>query len=316
MPQHELARYMAELKRSMAADYARIRDRVAEDPGTAGDESEESWAELFRNWLPAEYPVVTKGRIVNTWGEASGQWDVLLLNPSYPRYLRNRKHYFADGVVAAFECKLTLRKHHVQEVVRRAKSVKDLYPQREGTPYEELHKPLIVGLLAHSSDWSGRGELKFFELQAAIEESLSGTVEHPSDLMDVICVADAGTLYSAFSIKMGRSLDEEAAEFFNSWSPEGGVESFYFSITPYGPDGEDRGESSIGALIADVTTRMAWENSMLRRFANYFFVAGVQTPGIARPIGWPPTVFSGSVKDRLLKKTPPQDPWDFWARDF
>src|SRR5258706_15206214 len=104
----------------LAQEYDRIQKRTREDPGTAGDQVEENWAELLRNWLPATYPVVTKGRIVSENGIASPQVDVLVLQPSYPLSLRNKKLYFAGGVVAAFECKLTLRANHIKKALENA----------------------------------------------------------------------------------------------------------------------------------------------------------------------------------------------------
>ena len=75
----------------MAAEYARITARSREDPGTAGDEGEENWAELLRDWLPSTYHVKTKGRILSEVGLSSPQVDVLVLSPAYPPALLNRK---------------------------------------------------------------------------------------------------------------------------------------------------------------------------------------------------------------------------------
>ena len=104
---------MAAVKESIARDYVRIRNRSTDDPGTAGDQAEEDWAQIFRAWLPATYPVVTKGRILFEDGSSSPQVDILILKPSYPRQLRHEKYIFAGGVIAAFECKLTLRKEDI-----------------------------------------------------------------------------------------------------------------------------------------------------------------------------------------------------------
>jgi hypothetical protein len=104
MAANELHSYLGQAQAPMAADYNRIRARSSEDPGTAGDESEENWADLLRQWLPSGYSVVTKGRILGATGEASRQVDVLVLRPAYPRGLieKNAKLFLADGVAAAF----------------------------------------------------------------------------------------------------------------------------------------------------------------------------------------------------------------------
>ena len=62
---------MSSIKDSMAAEYERIRKRVLEDLGTAGDQGVESWRSFLANWLPANYPIVTKGRILNDKGITS-----------------------------------------------------------------------------------------------------------------------------------------------------------------------------------------------------------------------------------------------------
>ncbi len=53
------------LKRNIAQEYDRIQIRVREDLGTAGDQAEENWCSLLKNWLPANYPGVTKGRVIS-----------------------------------------------------------------------------------------------------------------------------------------------------------------------------------------------------------------------------------------------------------
>ena len=59
---HDLYNFMQQISAEMATEYDRIQRRATEDPGTAGDQGEENWAELLRDWLPREYEVVTKGR--------------------------------------------------------------------------------------------------------------------------------------------------------------------------------------------------------------------------------------------------------------
>jgi hypothetical protein len=90
---HEVVQLMSQAAQEMAAEYERIRARSREDPGTAGDEGEENWAELLRRWLPATYHVVAKGRILYSDGQASPQVDVLVLSPAYPTGLLNKKTF-------------------------------------------------------------------------------------------------------------------------------------------------------------------------------------------------------------------------------
>src|ERR1700737_4533681 len=84
---HEIHDFVVSSQRAIEEEYARIRKRAAEDPGTAGDQGEENWATLLREWLPTYFHIVTKGRILTETGYASPQVDVLVLMPSYPRIL-------------------------------------------------------------------------------------------------------------------------------------------------------------------------------------------------------------------------------------
>ena len=134
---------------------SRFKNGGTEDPGTAGDQGEENWAELLRGWLPRTYEVVTKGRIISQDGQVSPQVDVLVLKGIYPKQLidEGQKIYLAAGVAAAFECKTTLTTKYIEKTMENCVKIKSLYPIREGTPYKELHTPIVYGLLAHSHSW-------------------------------------------------------------------------------------------------------------------------------------------------------------------
>ena len=87
-------------------------------PSTAGDQGEENWATLLRKWLPNYFHIVTKGRILTDSGYASPQVDILVLYPSYPKILLDKKLYLSGGVAAAFECKTTLKAADIKKAVR------------------------------------------------------------------------------------------------------------------------------------------------------------------------------------------------------
>ena len=185
---HELTQFMDQVAHDLAAEYERIRRRSREDPGTAGDEGEENWRSLLHDWLPPNLPIVTKGRILSAGGNVSPQVDVIVLSPSYPRKLQSKKVYLAGGVLAAFECKLTLRPEHIRKCVDTAKVIRSLADEHGkliGTPYRELYSPITYGILAHNVD---RETDAFEKFDALIGRSLHW-YQHPRDLIDVICVA-------------------------------------------------------------------------------------------------------------------------------
>ena len=62
--EHDVHDFVRRAQKELQEEYLRIRKRAAEDPGTAGDQGEENWATLFREWLPGYFQVITKGRIL------------------------------------------------------------------------------------------------------------------------------------------------------------------------------------------------------------------------------------------------------------
>jgi hypothetical protein len=121
---HELEEFLRQDQAELAAEYQRIFARSTEDPGTAGDQGEENWAALLRGWLPAGYHVVTKGRILFTDRSTSPQVDVVVLRPGYPERLVSKKLYLSSGVLAAFECKNTVKAEHITTAAATAALVK------------------------------------------------------------------------------------------------------------------------------------------------------------------------------------------------
>lgn len=193
---HDLYNFMRQISDEMAAEYNRIRKRTTEDPGTAGDQGEENWAELLRGWLPSTYKIVTKGRIISQDGRTSPQVDVLVLKDVYPEKLLNKKLYLAAGVAAAFECKTTLTAADIEKTVKNCVKIKDLYPVREGTPYKELHTSIVYGLLAHSHSWQRENSTPENNIERKLRESDASYVLHPRQTLDLLCVANFGTWVS------------------------------------------------------------------------------------------------------------------------
>lgn len=103
---HELYAIMENLHDAMAAHYDQLHQRALEDPGTAGDAAEEVWAQALRDWLPATYHVVTKGRLVGVDGATTPQLDILVLDSTYPRAFLDTKYYFAAVVESKIESRL------------------------------------------------------------------------------------------------------------------------------------------------------------------------------------------------------------------
>jgi hypothetical protein len=185
---HDLEDFVHQMSAEISAEYRRIQRTALEDPGTAGDEGEENWAELLRRLLPSKYYVVTKGRILGLDGKTSPQFDVLVLSASYPKGLTAKKKYLAAGVVAAFECKLTIRAEHIQRAMRNSAALRAIKRSRD----ESAKSHIICGLLAHSHSWDKPASRPVDNITSSLNAATK-VIHRPSELIDLLCVADLGT---------------------------------------------------------------------------------------------------------------------------
>lgn len=253
---HEVESYVRQATREIQDEYERISARSAEDPGTAGDEGEENWAKVLREWLPSSVHVVTKGRLLCADGSTSHQVDVLVLSENYPAGLLNKKMYLASEVLAVFECKLTLRKGHVIETVKRAAELKRLL-------YEQHGRDVMYGLVSHSHSWSS-DEVATAKISKLLKESDAEYVQHPNEALNVTCVADLDTWVSHCFSPMGEGEEEFTSGYYRSHVevPQGGD---YFDCDP----------PPAGRMISSVYRHLASED---RRFVGinlYFMRVGL-----------------------------------------
>ena len=298
---HDLYDFMQQLQDRMAANYKQIQKRATEDPGTAGDQGEEKWAELLRGWLPRTYEVVTKGIIIGQDGRISPQVDVLVLKSIYPKQLidEGQKIFLAAGVAAAFECKTTLKAEHIEKTVKTCVEVKNLYPIRTGTPYKELHAPIVYGLLAHSHSWKGPNATPENNIERKLCESDAAHVLHPRQTLDLLCVADFGTWISGKIPFIGPSTVRGWAslnpEIHLQYGPEGSAQSLYMRYTS-SYDNQTEHFTPIGTLILNLSRRLAWGDPALRDLVDYYQVTKIGGTGIGGRRQWPISIYSENVQ--------------------
>lgn len=297
---HDLYDFMRQLQDEMATEYYRIEKRAREDPGTAGDQGEENWAELLRGWLPSTYTVVTKGRLISEDGRTSPQLDVIVLKDIYPKKLESKKLYLAAGVAAAFECKITLRASHIAEAVQTCVKVKDLFSSRVGTPYKELHAPIVYGLLAHSHSWRNERSTPEKKITEKLIQSDLEYVTHPRQALDLLCVADCGVWASNKITFLGPAqLDYQRAPFLAAqFGQEGSAGTMYMEHVA--SDVSQAGcFTPIGSAIECLTRRLAWENPALRALADYYRNADIAGQGGGNRRPWPGSIYSDEVRQRV-----------------
>jgi hypothetical protein len=315
---HELFKFMDEVRAQMASEYRRISERSSEDPGTAGDQVEENWAAVLRDWLPSNYHVVTKGRVLGPDGQTSPQVDLLVLTPSYPKRLLNQKHYFAGGVIAAFECKLNLRGRDWSKAFANAVKVKRLLKPTLGTPFAELHQPPYYGILAHSalgSSTEKRSIRRLLGPHHTLRRHELQFAEHPREMVDLICIADEGTFVLNKSVHVRPHMDDSAREMLREAEIKESVTTMYLarSESPHLREiGVDTAGETFGSLIFALTRYIAFQDPAVRSFSEYLSMSGAWG-GIGVPVHWDIGVLTPLVVSRLRRQGYEESSWSAWS---
>lgn len=313
---HDLYDFMRQISTEMSAEYDRIQKRATEDPGTAGDQGEENWAALLRDWLPRNYEVVTKGRIISQEGDTSPQIDVLVLKGSYPRKMLNKKLYLAAGVAAAFECKTTLKASHIADALETCAKIKSFYRPRTGTPFKELHSPLVYGLLAHSHSWKGERSTPEENIKQKLIESDVEFVGHPLQQLDILCVADLAAWTSSMTTFIGPRQIPDWSSMAPIYGDSGSATSAYIGHS-YSHEQQVAQFTPIGVLISYLSQKMAWEDPSFRDLADYYRMTNIAGSGAGHMRKWPSSIYSDEIRSHVeAGMLSNGKAWDEWSIHF
>jgi hypothetical protein len=117
-----------------------------------------------------------------------------MLRADYPKPLLERKIVLADGVFAAFECKLRLYTEHFVSVLEKAKSVKELASKAYmHDAFHHLHGKFPYVLLAHSHEWDRPNSKPYENFISQVVDSVPSVAGHPAFALDFACIADLAT---------------------------------------------------------------------------------------------------------------------------
>jgi hypothetical protein len=318
MIEHDLHDFIKSAQKDLEDEYKRIVKRAKEDPGTAGDQGEENWACLLRNWLPSYFHIVTKGRILTETGYASPQIDILVLHPSYPQVLLSKKIYLAGGVAAAFECKTTLKSSHVEQAVITSSEIRKNLPEQLGSPYKELNSSIIYGLLSHSHSWKGHNSQPLNNIEKSLWKADTANVTHPIQCLDIIAVSDLATweLRKITFLNANQySYDEEMIKHYGN--DGAGVSAYVCSAI----SSEDQRDyfSPIGVLLANLYLKLSWTFQDMRGLATYFLHGGVDVmgSGSGKTRSWPISIYSKKIRKRVRDGKLSEDVlYDEWSSIF
>lgn len=313
---HDLYDFMSQISNDMASEYERIQKRATEDPGTAGDQGEENWATLLRDWLPASYEVVTKGRIISHEGKMSPQIDILVLKDSYPRKLLDKKVYLAAGVAAAFECKVTLTASHIKEAIESCIKVKSLFHARSGTPYKELHSPIVYGLLAHSHSWKGEKSTPLQNIENKLITEDEAHVDHPRNLLDLLCVADLAAWTSSIMTFIGPRQRQDWSQMASIYGPKGSATTAYIGHSS-SHENQVRHFTPVGVLISYLSEKLAWEHPEHRSLADYYRLTNISGAGKGAMRMWDISIYTNEIRSRVEQgQLSNGASWDEWSVHF
>ena len=308
--------FLISTQRGMHEEYERILKRATEDPGTAGDQGEENWASLLRNWLPNYFQIVTKGRILCDNGYASPQIDVLILHPSYPQILLEKKLYLAGGVAAAFECKTTLKASHIREAVQTAADIRRNLPKRFGSPYKELNSNIIYGLLAHSHSWKSEKSTPIENIQNSLINADEKIVKHPYEQIDYVCVSDLGTWQSSKTTYISPLLSYYNEEFKRIYGEKGSAITSFVASTKNTENQKDY-FTPIGNLLAGLFSKLSWQFVDMRELDKYFRKVNMYGNGSGRMRLWPLEIYSESIRNQIFRgQLSNGESYDEWGIHF
>lgn len=187
----EVRRWFEFIQAEIAEDFSSARLAHGEDIQRAGHEGESTWADLFAKWLPPGYGVGVRKYIIGPDQSAKPfETDIVIFEPAYPQHLRYRTKIHAAGVAAAFSVKLTARADHCREVGLWASGLAALGVPDESTLEGQLLSTFPTGFLAHSH---ALGADPVEKLKVGFDQ-ISANAAHPRELVDLVCVADVGTL--------------------------------------------------------------------------------------------------------------------------
>jgi Domain of unknown function (DUF6602) len=278
MTPHELETFLEQDLIEMRSEYDRIRARTREDPETAGDEGEEAWAAVLREWLPSSYQIRLKGRILGADGAAGPQVDIVVLRPGYPKRLLDKKLYLAGGVAAVFECKNTLTAAHIVKTWQNVEAVNALEGAvGEETPFRALVPTIFYGLLAHGHSWDKPRSDPAGIITGKVSDLVNST-DRMRDVLSLICVANlaswdvfrmtydgpglfAPDLWEARKQLLGISSDEASC-------------SLQYNLALSNVEVPEP-SNPVGVLVAGVIGRLAFSDSTLRPLSQYFYAAGM-----------------------------------------
>jgi hypothetical protein len=268
---------LATLARELDEEYQRIQTELQagrENIQLSGHLAEKVWGKLLAEWLPPQYEFGFRRHLIlerEVDGKSrTGEVDLVLFHPAYPKRLRAEQEVLVSGVVAAFSVKATLDKPGLREAMDFAKLVRRGMQLRAGA-IGGLISPLIVGVLAQSHRRLGVdprksvGEL----LMTAASDS-----EHPREELDLVCIADL-ECWTRHALVLWAGTPGHSEAMPVAAAPGSALEkdSYHEAWTSQHPGAEGRAGEPVATLISSLWAKLANRDASLRPIAVGFRLA-------------------------------------------
>lgn len=214
--------------------------------------------------------------------------DVIVLSPDYPKSLLNCKEYLSGGVVAAFECKTTLRRKHIGEFIEHSKKIEKLAINENGTPRKDLQSKIYYGLLAHSHEWKKENSNPKENIEKAIWEYDEKYVTHPREIPDIICVADLGVWKSQKMI-------------VPNYDNGKGLKGNYVMSGYIASDNKEEFFTSVGSCVFDLLQNIAWQYPSVRDIVTYMRKLNISGSGSGYSRPWEWSILSEETQENIYR---------------
>jgi hypothetical protein len=275
----EYARIQAELKLG-----SRDLKRGSRNTQLGGYLAEDVWGRLLADWLPPQYEFGYR-KYISLEKPVNGKWrtgevDMVLFHPAYPRHLRKYREILASGVVAVFSVKTTFEKEHLSEAAEFAAMLRRGMVVGKGKPIGDLVSPLIVGVLAQSHRLRSDPRKAVDDLLVAS----AGGSRHPREELDLVCIAD-----------------------LNCWTRFPMVDRDLFKDGWMSPKVAAEGEVGVpvATLVINLWEKLSHRDVSLGQIASGFRRAGLAPLAYGQPIYRPLKPLVDGTTYEMLYKWPP-----------
>ena len=200
----------------------------------------------------------------------------------------NCKEYLSGGVVAAFECKTTLRRKHIEEFVEHSRKIEKLAFNENGTPRKDLQSKIYYGLLAHSHEGKKENSNPKEIIEKAIWEYNKKYITHPREIPDIICVADLGVWKSQKMI-------------VPNYDNVKGLKGNFVMSGYVASDNKEEFFTPVGVCVFDLLQNIEWRYSSVRDIVTYMRKLNIfgNARGYARPWEW--AILSEETRKNIYK---------------